>query len=131
MARSNGNAAVVDTPADTPADADVDAVVNAPVVDTPTPDVPAQADAPTHAQSPAEARRARAAAQAKNAGPPKFTPDDGLEWQDTRTGGQVCVCNSAPNRDGATFLYLVYRKNGREIATPLSVIDDAMEVGLI
>lgn len=93
----------------------------------------ADADAPTpepDAATPAQAsprERALAQVRAKAAEAPRFTPDADVEWVRTTTGGEIARCNSRPNARGESFLYLVYRVRGREVAIPLAAIYEALD----
>jgi hypothetical protein len=87
----------------------------------------------------ADARRARAAEQARNAQKvERFALDAGAEWRPVglpegaeprADTPQIAVCNSTPNAAGESFLYVVYRARGREIAIPLAAVDALLQAG--
>jgi hypothetical protein len=81
-------------------------------------------DAPEEGAGARRRREAREGAQKAQVS--RYTLDEGAAWRpygvDERTGafiGEIAICRSTPNRDGHTFLYVVHRQRGREIAIPL------------
>jgi hypothetical protein len=112
------------TGADAPS---TDAPVRPPVT---TGDVPAPATTPVRPLTKADARRARAAEQAAKAEKAeKFTLDAGAEWHECVGKAEIGVCNSIANAAGESFLYVVYRTKGREIAIPVHALDKVLAAG--
>jgi hypothetical protein len=91
-------------------------------------------DAPEEGAGARRRREAREGAQKAQVS--RYTLDEGAAWRpygvDERTGafiGEIAICRSTPNRDGHTFLYVVHRQRGREIAIPLLAMDALLDAG--
>lgn len=98
--------------------------------DAPGTDAPTNTGATNGPVTARDARKARMAEQAAKAErSPKFTLDAGAEWRECAGGGEIGVCNSAPNAAGESFLYVVYRHKGKDTAVPLHAVDKLMEAG--
>jgi hypothetical protein len=59
----------------------------------------------------------------------KFTLDAGAEWHECVGKAEIGVCNSIANAAGESFLYVVYRTKGREIAIPVHALDKVLAAG--
>jgi len=87
-------------------------------------------DGPSAAPASKPSRRELAEKAASEVVAPAYTPMEGTEWTTVPGGlGDVCVCLSAPNRNGKSYPYLVSRRNGRMTAIPLMAVYAAQDAG--